>query len=441
MRTLVARTFAALGLAVAASAQSPKPNVELFGAGTLSMPDSGESFGSLSPNGREFFYTLHPRDWSRHRIVMSRLVGTSWSKPELLPFSGTYNDREPKLSPDGRRLWFSSNRPVPGDTAPRRDLDLWFVDRNSDGSWGAPRHVEAPVNTSAQEFCPVVVANGTLYFVSTRPGAIGSMQRPINIWRARPIDAASGRYGAPENLGPAINLGYETNVFVTPDERVMFASRDGAPGGLGGDDLFVSVKRGDAWTPMRHLDAPINSPQYEYGPSVSADGRWLFFTSMRRGGTADAYRVDLATTLTFNGARPSTSQGALQAGQGDVDDRAGVTRAVLDYIEGFYEGDTAKLQRSLRPELSKYGFWRAKDSTTYAGERMTYAEAIAYAAKVRARNQPAPATSPKNVEIFEVQNQTASAKVTAWWGTDYLLLGKYDGRWMIAHVMWQGPLP
>ncbi|MBC7790917.1 MAG: nuclear transport factor 2 family protein, partial [Anaerolineae bacterium] len=40
---------------------------------------------------------------------------------------------------------------------------------------------------------------------------------------------------------------------------------------------------------------------------------------------------------------------------------------------------------------------------------------------------------------FDVLDQTASAKLTAWWGTDYLLLGKYDGKWMISHVLWQSP--
>jgi len=33
----------------------------------------------------------------------------------------------------------------------------------------------------------------------------------------------------------------------------------------------------------------------------------------------------------------------------------------------------------------------------------------------------------------------AAAKVTAWWGTDYLLLGKFDGRWMIRDVLWESP--
>ena len=120
-------------------------------------------------------------------------------------------------------------------------------------------------------------------------------------------------------------------------------------------------------------------------------------------------------------------------------DSQAVRRAVLDYVEGFYEGDTAKLARSVRPDVYKYGFWRQRDSTAYVGEQMTWAEFLSYANGVRARNRPAPATAPKVVELFDVQNRTASAKLTAFWGTDYLLVGKYGDRWMISHVLWQSP--
>ena len=121
------------------------------------------------------------------------------------------------------------------------------------------------------------------------------------------------------------------------------------------------------------------------------------------------------------------------------EDRDAVRRAVLDYVEGFYEGDSAKLARSVRPEIFKYGFWRARDSTRYAGEQMKYQEFFDYARRVKQNNRQAPPTAPKTVEVYEVQNQTASAKLTASWGTDYLLLGKYDGKWMISSVMWQSP--
>ena len=48
---------------------------------------------------------------------------------------------------------------------------------------------------------------------------------------------------------------------------------------------------------------------------------------------------------------------------------------------------------------------------------------------------------PKKIDVFDVQDQTASAMLTAWWGTDYLLLAKLNDRWMITHVLWQSPPP
>lgn len=47
--------------------------------------------------------------------------------------------------------------------------------------------------------------------------------------------------------------------------------------------------------------------------------------------------------------------------------------------------------------------------------------------------------SVKNVEVFDIQDHTASAKVTAVWGTDYLHLGKLNGKWVILNVLWQSP--
>lgn len=120
-------------------------------------------------------------------------------------------------------------------------------------------------------------------------------------------------------------------------------------------------------------------------------------------------------------------------------EREAVRRAVLDYVEGFYEGDSLKLARAVRPEIFKYGFWKARDSTRYAGEQMKYPEFFDYARRVKQNNRQAPPTAPKVVDLYDVQDQTAAAKLTASWGTDYLLLGKYDGKWMISSVMWQGP--
>ena len=125
---------------------------------------------------------------------------------------------------------------------------------------------------------------------------------------------------------------------------------------------------------------------------------------------------------------------------GTAEDREAVRRAVLDYVEGFYEGDSLKLARAVRPEVFKYGFFKGRDAAKYNGMQMTWPGFFDYARGVKQNNRQAPATAPKTIDIYEVQDQTASVKLTAFWGTDYMLLGKYDGKWMISHVLWQGPL-
>ena len=127
---------------------------------------------------------------------------------------------------------------------------------------------------------------------------------------------------------------------------------------------------------------------------------------------------------------------ALAGGQTPQSDREAVRRTALDYIEGFYEGDSTKHMRSIRPEVYKYGFSRQPDAS-YRGMQMTWPGFHAFTNRVRTNKNFPAADAPKQVEIFEVLDQTANVKITAWWGVDYLLMGKFDGKWMITHVLWQ----
>lgn len=119
----------------------------------------------------------------------------------------------------------------------------------------------------------------------------------------------------------------------------------------------------------------------------------------------------------------------------------GITKACLNYIEGFYEGDTTKLIESLQPTLHKYGFYKDKSSGKYAPDGyMSYREALDYAKTVLEKKRFAKPDAPKKVEILDIQNAIASAKVTAWWGVDYILLSRQNNKWMIEQVLWEGPL-
>jgi hypothetical protein len=143
------------------------------------------------------------------------------------------------------------------------------------------------------------------------------------------------------------------------------------------------------------------------------------------------------TTLLFMLAVSGAWQ--LTAQTTDSDSKA-VERTLLNYVEGFYEGDTTKLITALLPEMHKYGYWKDDKTGAYSGSAMTFREALDFAKRVQETKRFAKPDAPKAVAVFEVQDQTASGKVTAYWGTDYILLGKYEGAWKIVQVLWQGPL-
>ena len=117
-----------------------------------------------------------------------------------------------------------------------------------------------------------------------------------------------------------------------------------------------------------------------------------------------------------------------------------VEKACYNYIEGFYEGDTAKLKASLQPELNKFGFWKNKDTGEYKQvDHMSFDQALAFADNVKAKKQFPKPDAPKRVEVLNIGNTIAAAKVTAWWGIDYILLSKRGDKWMIEQVLWEGP--
>ncbi len=120
-------------------------------------------------------------------------------------------------------------------------------------------------------------------------------------------------------------------------------------------------------------------------------------------------------------------------------DKAGVERAALNYIEGFYEGDSSKLRASLKPDMYKFGYGLDKKSGEYYnGSQMTFERAIAYADSVKEKKTFPDMRAPKEAEALGVMNQIAVAKVTAWWGIDYMLMTKDGDKWMIEQILWSG---
>lgn len=121
-------------------------------------------------------------------------------------------------------------------------------------------------------------------------------------------------------------------------------------------------------------------------------------------------------------------------------DRAAVKQAALDYVEGVYEVDASRIERSVHPELAKRGFYIKKGETNYSASPMTFAELVNLA-KTYNKNGRVPKDAVKEVTVLDILDQTASVKLVAVWGIDYMHLAKYDGKWMIVNILWQTPPP
>jgi len=244
----------------------------MFAPGIISTGDM-ELNAAFAPDGRTLYFTKRTPKYQLWAILVSTLKDGKWSTPRVADFSGQYGDFDPFISPDGSQLFFSSNRPAPGKTK-KNDFDIWMVQKPGAG-WSSPTNLGADINTETQEYYPSVSKTGTLYFSSNRDGGKGS----LDIYRSKLVD---GKYSKPENLGEAINTKYaEGDPYIAPDESFLIFVSYNRPEGLGDGDLYISFNRNGAWTPAKHLDAPINSSALDFCPNMSPDGKYFFFTSER----------------------------------------------------------------------------------------------------------------------------------------------------------------
>lgn len=197
-------------------------------AGRWNPPVSTGLLGSrpfVSPEGTRIYY--HADD----DIYLSTWTGSQWSPGESLswPINSPYRDTEPGLSLDGRKLYFSSDRP-----GGEGDNDIWVVRWNG-VSWDSLTNLGQPVNTSYYEGWPRETADGQyLYFASWNRDEYGWGDIWVSEW-------TGWGWGEPVNLGPPINTEKTAcSPFVTWDMMSFYCGSEANEGGMGEEDIWVA---------------------------------------------------------------------------------------------------------------------------------------------------------------------------------------------------------
>jgi hypothetical protein len=116
-------------------------------------------------------------------------------------------------------------------------------------------------------------------------------------------------------------------------------------------------------------------------------------------------------------------------------DSSGIRQAALDYIEGYYEGNAERMARAVHPELAKR-IVRVNEQGRYMLGQMSAMSLVEGTRAGGGKDTPV-AERRKDVTIFDIYQNAASAKIYASGWVDYLHLAKWNGRWVIVNVLWE----
>ncbi len=271
-----------LALCGVVPAGGQEPVVELVGEGVVSTARN-ETFPAEDPVTGSLWFSVYDSSFDDQTIMYSVRTASGLTEPQLAPFSGKWGDRAPRFSIDGSVVYFTSNRPRSEGEAPG-DMNIWRVRRTGD-KWSDPELLEAPVNSSANDMHSVATRDA-LWVASNRPEGRGRSDIYRVTWE-----------GEISHLGPTINDELsQPDLWVNSPGDTMILVISNHPQGLGGDDLYLIRFDGESWSMPSNLGPGINTDEYEYGPTVSGDGRYMYFTS-HRSGNADVYRVAMSAVL------------------------------------------------------------------------------------------------------------------------------------------------
>jgi outer membrane protein OmpA-like peptidoglycan-associated protein len=188
------------------------------------------------------------------------------------------DDYMPMLTADGQMIFFTSRRAgnIGGYNKRIQDYeeDFYYSTRQADSSWSEAKNLGRPINTELSEGAAAISPDGRyVYFVGcNRRDVFGR----CDIYVA---EYEGNEWTEPQNMGPKINSKFwESYPSISSDGKTLFFSSR-RPGGHGQADIWYSRKVDGEWTAAKNLGKPVNTSGDEHSPFLHADDQTLYFSS------------------------------------------------------------------------------------------------------------------------------------------------------------------
>ena len=190
------------------------------------------------------------------------------------------------ISPDGKQIFIYKN-----DAADKRSIGgEVYVTKINQGKWRTPEPIGKPISSMNWEGGACVSPDGKRYFFfSERKGGIGRSDIYVVVKKNKT------EWEKPENLGVGVNTPFDEGaVFLAPDGKTLFFCSNG-PASMGSYDIFKTVYADGKWSAPVNLGYPINTSAKEGQITLSADAKFAYISSDRKGGSgeSDLYKIDL----------------------------------------------------------------------------------------------------------------------------------------------------
>lgn len=271
-----------------------------------------------------------------------------WKQADDVPGSINTNahDAVTGISADGKIIFIYKNDLKDPQS---RGGDI-YSSKIVNGKWRTPENMAKPINTSYWEGGACISPDGkTLFFTSERPGGSGNS----DIWMAKRLTKTT--WDKPVNLGTEVNSAFdEVGLFLAPDGKTLFFCSNGK-GSMGDYDIFKSTLENGKWTKPVNLGYPINSDKRDGPFVLSANAQTGYFASNRDGGLgeSDIYQVDLTNYAVLEKDGKKVSNNGLSILKGVIrDGYEGYGVAEVD-IE-FADESGAKIASTITNENGEY---------------------------------------------------------------------------------------